>query len=80
MTAIPAQSSVWVTVAMPPPSGAGREEESEALVSLGGGVFSSPVQPELEEDEGAIRHMRTWRSRPGCSLSPRGAEFEGEGD
>jgi hypothetical protein len=50
MVEIPVQSGAGVTVAMPPPSSAGREEEIMAPESLGGGGLGSPVWFQLEEE------------------------------
>jgi hypothetical protein len=43
MVAIPVQSIVGVTVAILPPSSAGKEEEIVALESPGGGGVGSPA-------------------------------------
>jgi hypothetical protein len=53
MEAIPLQSGAEVTVAAPPPLGAGKEDGIVAPESPGGGVHGSLTWSELEEDEGA---------------------------
>jgi hypothetical protein len=53
MEAIPLQSGVEVTMAAPPPSGAGKENEITAPKSPARGAYDSPAWSRLEENEGA---------------------------
>jgi hypothetical protein len=71
MMAIPAQFGAGVTVAMLPPLSAGREEWIVAPMSPARGALGSPMRFGLEEDEGALWRLWTWRPWLGRSPSPR---------
>jgi hypothetical protein len=65
MEAIPLQSGAEVTVAAPPPSSAGKENEIAAPESPSGRVHGLPAWSELEENEGATPVSANVVAEPG---------------